>query len=87
MNTQVWLLNSLVRLADGVNSELVCSMRNTERMMFNDVRTVTSGAGRKGSQSFFALTDTSTAIRLESLGDLSKLRERESRSDQMDPAS
>ena len=27
------------------------------------------------------------AIRLESLGDLSKLRERESRSDQMDPAS
>ena len=37
MNTQVWLLNSLVRLAGWVNSELVGSMRNTERMMFNSV--------------------------------------------------
>ena len=35
MNRQVRLLNSLVRLAGRVNSELVCSMRNTERMTFN----------------------------------------------------
>ena len=41
----------------------------------------------KGIAIFLRKTDTSTAIRLESLGDLSKLRERESRSDQMDPAS
>ena len=41
----------------------------------------------KGVAIFLRKTDTSTAIRLESLGDLSKLRERESRSDQMDPAS
>jgi len=33
MNTQVRLLNSLVRLAGRVNSELVGSMRNTERMI------------------------------------------------------
>ena len=32
MNTQVWLLNSLVGLAGWVNSELVGSMRNTEQM-------------------------------------------------------
>ena len=37
MNTQFWLLNSLVRFAGWVNSELVASMRNTERMMFNSV--------------------------------------------------
>lgn len=41
----------------------------------------------KGVAIFLRKTDTSTAIGLESLGDLSKLRERESRSDQMDPAS
>ena len=39
-NTQVWLLNSLVRLTGWVNSELVGSMRNTERMMFNSVDNV-----------------------------------------------
>ena len=39
-NTQVWLLNSLVRLTGWVNSELVGSMRNTERMMFNSVHNV-----------------------------------------------
>lgn len=41
----------------------------------------------KGVAIFLFKTDTSTAIRLESLGDLSKLRERESRSDQMGSAS
>ena len=41
----------------------------------------------KGIAIFLRKTDTSTAIRLESLGDLCKLREHESRSDQMDPAS
>ena len=40
MNTQVWLLNLLVRLAGWVNSELVGSMRDTERMMFNSVHNV-----------------------------------------------
>ena len=40
MNMQVWLLNSLVRLAGWVNSELVGLMRNTERMMFNSVHNV-----------------------------------------------
>ena len=40
----------------------------------------------KGVAIFLRKTDTSTVIRLESLGDLAKLRERESRSDQMDPA-
>ena len=42
MDTQVciWLLNSLVRLAGWVNSELVGLMRNTERMMFNSVHNV-----------------------------------------------
>ena len=33
MNTQVRLLNSLVRLAGRVNSELVGSVRNLERMI------------------------------------------------------
>ena len=33
MNTQVWLLNSLVRLVGRVNSELVGSIRNTEWMI------------------------------------------------------
>ena len=33
MNTQVRLLNSLVRLAGRVNSDLDCSIRNTERMI------------------------------------------------------
>ena len=33
MNTQVRLLNSLVRLGGRVNSELVVSMRNTERII------------------------------------------------------
>jgi len=33
MNTQVQLQNSLFRLAGRVNSELVGSMRNTERMI------------------------------------------------------
>ena len=37
MNTQVWLLNSLVRLAGWVNWELVGSMHNTELMIFNSV--------------------------------------------------
>ena len=41
----------------------------------------------KGIATFIRKTDTSTAIRLESLGDLTKLRERESRSDQVDSAS
>ena len=41
----------------------------------------------KGIAIFIRKTDTSTAIRLESLGDLTKLRERESRSDQADSAS
>ena len=40
MNMQVWLLNMLVCLAGWVNSELVGSMRNTERMMFNYVHNV-----------------------------------------------
>ena len=38
MNTQVWLLNSLVRLAGWVNSELVGSMCHTERKLFNSVQ-------------------------------------------------
>ena len=38
MNTQVWLLNSLVGLAGWVNSELVGSMCHTERKMFNSVQ-------------------------------------------------
>ena len=41
----------------------------------------------KGIAIFIRKTDTSTVIRLESLGDLTKLRERESRSDQVDSAS
>ena len=43
MNTQIWLLNSLVRLAGWVNSEFVGSMRdqrNTERMMINSLQNV-----------------------------------------------
>ena len=40
MNTQVRFLNSLVRLVGWVNSELVGSMRNTERMMFNSMHNV-----------------------------------------------
>ena len=40
MNTQVWLLNSLVRLTGWVTSEFVGSMRNMKRMMFNSVHNV-----------------------------------------------
>ena len=40
MNTQVWLLNSLVHLAGWVKSELVGSIGNTERMMFNSIHNV-----------------------------------------------
>ena len=40
MNTQVGCWNSLVRLAGWVNCELVGSMRNTERMIFNSVHNI-----------------------------------------------
>ena len=40
MKTQVWLLNSLVHLAGWVKSELVGSIGNTERMMFNSIHNV-----------------------------------------------
>ena len=41
MNTQVWLLNSLVRLAGWVKSEPFGSLRkNAERMMFNSIHKI-----------------------------------------------
>ena len=40
MNTQVWLLNSWVRWAGWVDSELVDSESNTERMMLSSIHNV-----------------------------------------------
>ena len=41
MNTQVWLLNSLVRFAGWVKSEPFGSLRkNAERMMFNSIHKI-----------------------------------------------